>query len=255
MAALIRLLTIVGAVSLLPGLVGCRSTPATPTNAGAAGAVPPFTVLSSEPATNAIEGLTRVMGPGGGMTYREIRNDELTDAREVHRAETSDRSGATHVIHLGDRQSQYWNIHDDGIVMTAVVDHDENALTMFRPSLPVGQRIFQPEPEAIEAQMRVVQADNPRRRRESGTATQRARYAANERIRTPDGTFDVIRIDIEFTADLRMADVRSTTRLWLEPELGCLAREESRRLSVLGVPGRTTTRLFVRELSGDQPGD
>ena len=99
--------------------------------------------------------------------------------------------------------------------------------------------------------MRVLDAGNTRRQRESGRAERTITYVDDQRVRTPLGEFRARRVTVHFVADLRLADAITRTTLWVVPEIGVIAREQQEDLKVLGIPGGTSRERLV--LVGSDP--
>ncbi len=87
--------------------------------------------------------------------------------------------------------------------------------------------------------------DRPLRQRESGTATRTIEYVDDQVIRTPLGEFLAKRIVVEFVADLRLADARTTSTLYVVEGLGVVAEEREEEIKIFGVIGRPTRRTFL----------
>ena len=148
----------------------------------------------------------------------------------------------------GDARTEYLRFDDRGnLVATAVIDHEENAISHFDPPLLVmPAELSTGAPQSAEATMRVVDAKDPRKVRESGRAKRVVTYAGDQRVRTLHGEFDAKRIESRFTADLKLADVDELTVMFVVPGRGIVAEQSSETVKVLGAFGSTTKRTLVR---------
>ena len=91
----------------------------------------------------------------------------------------------------------------------------------------------------------VVDVRNTRRRLESGTARLSVAYTGDQRINTPRGEYLAHRIDVEFTADLRLVDVIDRTTYFVVPEVGVVAEERDEKITMVGIPRRTRRSLVL----------
>jgi hypothetical protein len=165
------------------------------------------------------------------------------------RRETNSQHGASVGSHEGARRSEYLRRDESGaIALTAVLDEPEHALTFFDPPLPVAPDRLKPgEPFESKAAMRVVDSRKPSKQRERGTAARTITYLDDAVIRLPDGRdHRVARIEIRFTADLRMANADERTMLYVSREDGLLASDSTERVTILGTFPRETRRVLVR---------
>ncbi|MHC5005333.1 MAG: hypothetical protein ACYTJ0_19700, partial [Planctomycetota bacterium] len=119
------------------------------------------------------------------------------------------------------RRTHFWRHDDEGnLVVTAVIDHGDQALTIFDPPIVTAYAALAPgERREMTSQMRVVDVRNPRRQKEAGTATQGVHYVGDQELRTPMGRFTAQRLEVEFTADMRLADAHKRQTLYVVPEL------------------------------------
>lgn len=147
-------------------------------------------------------------------------------------------------------RTQYWRRDEVGnIVMTASIEHADDALALFDPPLVIApSHLWSNGPYEQSVSMRVVRASNPEVQRTSGTCTRSMRYVGDEMI--PCGGVDVLthRIEITFRADLSLATSETTSILWMRPGNGMAAEESSELTKALGVFGAEEfTRLELIE--------
>ena len=140
--------------------------------------------------------------------------------------------GAEVAVKFGDTRTEYWRAEDDGgVTMPAVIDHDDDALSLFDPALliaPVEIIMFSGVPEATAA-MRVVDSNRRDREKERGEARRSLTRHTDQRIRTPLGACDAIQVTAHFTADLRFAEANTWTTWWIDHEQQRVSRRVSRR--------------------------
>lgn len=138
------------------------------------------------------------------------------------------------------------------VVLTAVHDKREKAVTLFQPPLIVmPARLEAGASHTSSASMRVVSDDEQPEQRESGAARRTITYAADQRVRTSLGEFTAKRIDIRFSADLNLADASERTSLFVVAGHGVIAQKSIEEVKMLGLLGKKTERTLV--LTGPSP--
>ncbi len=173
-------------------------------------------------------------GDGAGSEFTRSRG-----RTELHGATWCDQEAA--------RRSEYWHIDPAGnLVMGVDVEHDDSAVNYFEPPLVIAPaRLRAGEPWKHEVAMRVMDARNPQRQRDTGTGTRTMRYVEDVVLKTPLGKFSARRVEIEFEADLRMARAISIATLYVVPGLGPVVEERQDSVRLLKVPIRGSEQVLV----------
>ena len=101
--------------------------------------------------------------------------------------------------------------------------------------------------------LRVVDARNPSRQRESGKAKQTVHYVGDFLIRTPIGEMPAQRVEVNFIADLQFADAKTTSVIYVAQGLGRVVQQRLLTVKVLGLSARRQleTLLLTSEPSED----
>ncbi|MHC4416060.1 MAG: hypothetical protein ACYS0G_12335 [Planctomycetota bacterium] len=227
------MLFVAGALS---SALGCSPSPL---NAGfeALGTLPAGDPVALEdlcPLQPGARSYTVSTGPGAGE-------------RIARRRSTTQRFAANWVDDEGGRRSEFWRLDQDAnLVMPAVIEHADGAISLFDPplvvayrSLPAGQTRRQ------EVAMRVVDLADPALQRESGRATRTIEYVDDQTLRTPLGELVAKRVVVTFEADLQFADARTTSTLYVVPGLGPVVEQHREIVRVLGIPTRDRRRTLV----------
>jgi hypothetical protein len=180
---------------------------------------------------------------------RERRYQVIDDGELIVSCSATSLHQASVACAEGDERTQFLRTEADGsIVMTAVHESSDHALSLFNPPLLIMPAALLPGLEHLAtASMRVVDARSPRRVRESGTATRSITYVDDQRIRTPLGEFIAKRLVIHFKADLRMAVADESTTLWVVPArgIGIVAQRSEEQVTVLGFAGKKKIRTML----------
>jgi hypothetical protein len=241
--------------AVIPGLlVTCALTacsqkkPLNQSNGDGAIASKAFAILEQSPAQGSIRA-DEVFAAEHSVSPFAVVNQEgrIVDHFEVGRAESS-KFDATFSRDQGIARTEFLRFNDNGdLVVTAIIDHKENAISHFDPPLLVmPAELFADQSRKHEVAMRVVDANDPKKVRESGRASRTITYIANQRVRTHDGDFDAKRIESRFQADLKLADVDELTVMFVRPGAGIIAEQSTEQVKILGAFGNTTKRTIVR---------
>jgi hypothetical protein len=182
------------------------------------------------------------------IEFKVLDDDGVPTGTVLLRTEDSDLHHAKLARSEGETRTEYLRIAEDGsLVSTAVLDRREQAISQFNPPLllmpaeiPAGDQ------RRGEAAMRVMDSENSSKLRETGKAWRTIVYAADQRIRTPLGEFVAKRLEIEFKADLRLAEAHEQTTLFIVPEIGLIAQQSRETVKVLGAFSDTKRRTIVR---------
>jgi len=228
-------------------LPACRTTPtADPTTTNVnADDTPGLTIIDRSEPAQSVTASEIYQAKEHTQRYRITAGDK--DGAIVRRetAET-DRFGAGWVtvetlLDDGEvvRATRYWSFTDDhAVVLHASIDHDDNAISLFKPPLIIAYPKLRPgDSMKQETRIRVVAEDDPVRGKERGTARQIAVCDGVYTMRTPIGEVTAHRIIIEFEADLSMADATERTEMYVSAEHGIVAERRTRSVKVLGMQG------------------
>ncbi|MHC5026960.1 MAG: hypothetical protein ACYTGR_09415 [Planctomycetota bacterium] len=148
---------------------------------------------------------------------------------------------------FGTEHSAYWTLEDGSILTTVIIDHDQRAVSVFEPPLLLMPRTLDAGVEVTaRSAMRVLDERNPRRMRESGSATRRIEWIGDAVVPTAGGEVRAHVIRVTFEADLRLAEAIDTTTFYVHPELGTLVRLEDRTITALGIPVTTQRELRLQ---------
>jgi hypothetical protein len=175
-----------------------------------------------------------------------IEDGAVVERITLLRSESS-RFGASFVDAEGDRAETFWRLDEDGnVLMTAHIDHQQNALTHFEPPLLLWPAELRPnETVTGESGMRVVDSRNPRKLRETGRATRTIAYIGNQRLKTPYGEYVAQRLESRVIADLRLADADERTVRFIVPGVGVVAEQTIEEVKILGAFTTTTRRSII----------
>jgi len=186
-----------------------------------------------------------VAGPRSGETLLQRVVDE--DGRIRVREERPD-GRADEVMHLTRR--------DDGTLQAHALDkHDDDTRSAFVDSLPLAPLLLEPGSTARGASrldaFELKTADGPEpHRKASGRCRRELRILGDADVTVRGRTARVAVVEMAFRADLDLARVRATDRLYVERGRGIIAEERSERVLILGVIPRDTDMTIVLEDAG-----
>jgi hypothetical protein len=213
----------------------------------AAAALPALEVLSSRPARPGdelrapdIEPLTAssarwaVAGSAGSFEVRTVpAGDAVT--RTDSRGERSLAAGP-----------------DGSVTLRWQRDRADGARTSFDPPLLLAPPVLRPDAPASSASAvrteRAGVAD-----RDDGSAVRDVRIASVDRIRTPLGEFEAVRVDAVLSMKVPFASMRRESSAWIRPGTGPVAVRSDERILVMGVVPRNTSETRVLLPAGATP--
>lgn len=157
--------------------------------------------------------------------------------------------GATIEDRWGDRRTYFLASNADGAaVMTGTTAHEDRATTLFEPPLGVAPAtLTQGRPFDARSAMRVMDEHDLRTLRHRGRCERRIVLETSERIRTPMGEFDALRLRVEFSATLALATASDVVVLHVVPGLGVVAEEREEKITAIGFVNRSRRNVLVRE--------
>jgi hypothetical protein len=185
-----------------------------------------------------------------GTEHFAIRDE---NGRETGRVtitrEATTEHGAIFARREDSGRTQFVRTDDQGnIVMTAVLEPDDHALSLFDPPLVIAPaKLTADAPQVFKADMRVVDSKDTKKEREKGTATRTIRLLGQKKVRTPMGEFAALKIGIEFSADLKLAKATDHTIIFVVPGRGIVAEVSQENVKVLGAFGKSKHRTIVRQ--------
>lgn len=138
---------------------------------------------------------------------------------------------------------------DGGVALAEQFDASDGSTVRFTPPLALAPARLAPgdAPSAeAEAHTGKAGADD----RDPGRAQRSIRIGAAERVRTPLGDFDALRVDATFSLKVPFASMRRETSAWVVPGLGPVAVRSDERILVMGIVPRNRSETRVL-LTGD----
>lgn len=183
----------------------------------------------------------------GAFHFSTLGENGSIIGRSVITRTVTDRFDAAFVDAEDKRAETFWRIDEHGnVVMTAHVNHDEHALSLFTPPLvlwhaemPAGK------PLVGQSNIRVVDSRNPQKLKETGKMTRTVTYIGDQRIRTPRGEFIAQRLESRVRADLRLADADERVTRFVVPGVGLVAERLVEDVKILNTLTTTTQRTIV----------
>jgi len=134
-----------------------------------------------------------------------------------------------------------------GILLHKVEDQGRNAITFFEKPLVVYTPDLKPnEPLTTTTHARVTRFKTPDKDLDSGTSSMTITLDGEQRIKTPAGEFDTMRIKMEFKSMFKMAEVSSVAWVYYADGVGIVAEDYSETGRALVFPWfKSRTILLV----------
>ncbi|MFO0962416.1 MAG: hypothetical protein U0625_05855 [Phycisphaerales bacterium] len=139
---------------------------------------------------------------------------------------------------------------DDGAVrLHEQTDAKDGATTLFEPPLLLAPARLKAG-EQVDSDATVSVVRGAARDIDGGRAKRSVRIAGVDRIRTPLGEFDALRVETEFAMKVPFASLRRDSAVWVRPGFGPVAVRLDERMLVMGVVPRDRREALVRLPAG-----
>jgi hypothetical protein len=168
-------------------------------------------------------------------TYEVVAGKNKGEARTFRRR-AADQHGATFAEEIVGSRTEFLRRDAQGnIVMTAVIDEQNDALSLFDPPIVVmPAELHRGKPFESRSAMRVVDVRNPSKEKERGTAVRTIEYIGDRLLQAPFGKVATYQLNVTFIADLRLANAETQTTLYVAPEYGVVADQSSEKVTLFG---------------------
>ena len=187
---------------------------------------------------------------GSAAQAAESGDGEDGDASRSLRLErVADDPKYPYRLHTANGRIEHIGLGKEGsLIVGAVEDLEHEALTRYDPALPlIPADLKQDEPMTSKAKLTVLDRNNPDQERDSGSCEQTITYEADQRVITPAGQFDCLRLRTEYKAELTLATVNQTSRDWYAPRVGLVAKEHEERVRAFILNIDEQWRILLRE--------
>ena len=198
-----------------------------------------YVLVSVSPAAGTITPADMYPLRDGTWSWRVTSGDDSGRWVERRREETDLYDATWLETHDGARR-EYWSRDYEGnLVMTAVVEPRDQAISFFDPPMVIAYNMLGPgESRQQQVKMRVMDLRRPERMKDQGLATRTVEYVDDRLIRTPLGTMPARRVEISFQADLGLARATNATTLLIYPTFGIVVERREDAVTVMGIPVR-----------------
>jgi hypothetical protein len=135
---------------------------------------------------------------------------------------------------------------DDGAVsLERQRDATDGAVLVFTSPLLLAPARLAPGEEPASTSGIVTEREKARDN-DGGRAQRTMRIASVDRLRTPLGEFEAVRVDATLAMKVPFASLRRETSTWVRPGIGPVAVRSDERVLVMGVVPRNRTETRVR---------
>lgn len=143
------------------------------------------------------------------------------------------------------RELMLERLGDGSIALRREVNRGERVIVDFEPSLVIYPAKLTPgETFEQNVRMTVHPISDPERVQTQGDATQRITWEGGERIATPTGERECVKLVAVFEADLGGPQVVNETQEWLADGAGVVAMKKMERTTLLGVRVRANSEWW-----------
>lgn len=132
---------------------------------------------------------------------------------------------------------------DGGVLLDSQTDGADGTTTRFDPPIVLAPGVLRAGEEPASGAAVITERGEMRDR--EGSAQRSMRIAAVDRVRTPLGEFDAVRVDSVFSMKMKYASLRRESSTWVRPGSGPVAVRSEERILVMGVVPRRTSETRV----------
>lgn len=134
---------------------------------------------------------------------------------------------------------------DGAVSLERQRDASDGATLVFSAPLLLAPPVLAPGEEPNSTSVVVTEREQVRDN-EGGRAQRSLRIASVDRVRTPLGEFEAVRVDATLSMKVPFASLRRETSTWVRPGFGPIAVRSDERVLVMGVVPRNRSETRVR---------
>ncbi len=197
-----------------------------------------FEILSTASVPFAVDASDQIAPMGANWTWQRVdANGRATGDPVIQsHAVSTELHGGMWMVPMIDGDREFLRRGNDGeLLLVAVEAPNDQAISIFTPALVLAPRqMHMDEIFASSSSMRVDWMDDGGER-DRGVGERTTRIVRAERIRTPLGEFQTMRVETKFEAVLRLANAQRSTTVWIAAGIGPIAEEWRARVTVMGI--------------------
>ena len=197
-----------------------------------------FEILSTSSAPFAVDATDQIAAMDANWTWQLVdANGRATgDPVIATLAVSTELHRGMWMIPMIDGDREFVSLANNGdISLVAVEAPNDQAISIFTPPLVLAPRqMHMGEIFASSSLMRVDWMDDGGER-DRGIGERTTRILRAEKVRTPLGEFQTMRVETKFEAVLRFAKAQRSTTLWIAAGIGPVAEEWHGKVTVMGI--------------------
>lgn len=197
-----------------------------------------FEILSTPSISFVVDASDQIASMGANWKWQLVdANGRATGDPVIQSlAVSTELHGGMWMVPMIDGDREFLRRGNDGeLLLVAVEAPNDKAISIFTPPLVLAPRqMHMDEIFASSSSMRVDWIDDGGER-DRGVGERTTRIVRAERIRTPLGEFQTMRVETKFEAVLRLAKAQRSTTVWIAAGIGPIAEEWRARVTVMGI--------------------
>lgn len=198
-----------------------------------------FEILPTAGSPFAVDASDQIAPMDVDWTWQLVdKKGRTTNDPPIHaRASPTELHGAMWMIPMIGGDREFVAQGSAGEISLVVVEApNDRVISIFTPPLILAPSKMQPNEIFISSSSMRIDWMDGRGERDRGVGERTAHAIRPERIRTPLGEFETMRVETKFEATLRFAKAQRTTTLWIASGVGPIAEEWREQVTVLGIP-------------------
>ena len=197
-----------------------------------------FEILSTASVPFAVDASDQIAPMGANWTWQRVdaKGRATGDPVIATLGVSTELHGGMWMVPMIDGDREFVSLANNGdLSLVAVEAPNDKAISIFTPALVLAPRqMHMDEIFASSSSMRVDWMDDGGER-DRGVGQRTTRIVRAERIRTPLGEFQTMRVETKFEAVLRLAKAQRSTTVWIAAGIGPVAEEWHGKVTVMGI--------------------
>lgn len=236
-------------------LIGCQSTPPLPEPTTLVTEELPEPVPSMQPYYQQIRPPAQRIDPAAYAAIQvQTKRFAILDSKrfftqKITAVATDDQRPARFLIDLNGDARQHIQLTEQGPVMDAIEIPRFDRLTLFTTPQPIISPSLTPDqPTNFTTPVKVFDSNAPDKLISEGYSTTLTTYEADVTLELPSGTYDCIRLRIDYRGEFAPVRAWSTTYLYYARDLGLIASSTDEHAVIFGmIPIHTVRTMILSE--------
>ncbi len=177
-------------------------------------------------------------------TYKILSGSDEGSTLTIKIERSNDRGRETRTLGSDELLSEAkFTVGSGGVIEQSFDNHERDVSVKLDPK----QQLWPIDGAEQSFKIMLPRVSNPKSIRERGAATATMTVESIDRVETPAGTFEAVRVRIVFLSDLKAANAERITERWYTKDRGLIAEQFRETVKAFGLTVEQNERAFVLE--------